>query len=96
MYSQAQVRYRRGYPLRQCGVCSMYRKGSGSGFGRCTTVTGQITPYGLCDLLDRLANPYGNRMTGAHERAIADLYNHAHGYASHFHVFSGPRASHRR
>ena len=50
MYNQAQVRYRRGYPLRQCGVCSMYRKGSTGNLGRCTAVTGQITPYGLCDL----------------------------------------------
>jgi len=31
-FSQAQVRYRRGYPLRQCGVCPMYRKAGGSIF----------------------------------------------------------------
>ena len=82
MYNQRQVRYRRGYPLRQCGVCSMYRKGGGTGFGRCTNVTGQITPYGLCDIFDRLNNPYGNRMTGRHERAMADIYDHAPGYSS--------------
>ena len=82
MYTQAQVRYRRGYPIRQCGVCAMYRKGGTTQFGRCTAVTGQITPYGLCDIFDRLNNPYGNRMTGRHERAMHDIYDHAHGYSS--------------
>lgn len=82
MYNQQQVRYRRGYPLYQCSVCSMYRKGGSTNFGRCTDVTGQITPYGMCDLIHRLDNPYGNHATRAHQKAIADIYDHAHGYAS--------------
>ena len=82
MYTQAQVRYRRGYPIRQCGVCSMYRKGGATGFGRCTAVTGQITPYGLCDIFDQLTNPYGHRATKAHRQAMEDIYDHAHGYSS--------------
>ena len=79
MYSQQQVRYRRGYPMRQCGTCSMYRKGSATSFGRCTAVSGQITPYGLCDIFDQLNNPYGNRLTSAHRHAMNEIYDHAHG-----------------
>ena len=82
MYSQAQVRYRRGRPLVQCGVCTMYRKGGSASFGRCTDVTGQITPYGLCDIFDQLRNPYGHRATPQHRRMIEDIYDHAHGYSS--------------
>ena len=82
MYSQAQVRYRRGRPLVNCGVCSMYRKGGSASFGRCTDVTGQITPYGLCDIFARLQNPYGHHMTDAHWRAMESIYDDAHGYSS--------------
>ena len=82
MHSQAQVRYRRGYPLRQCGVCSMYRKGGSSNMGRCTAVTGQITAYGLCDIFDQLRNPYGHRASKQHRKAMEDIYDHAHGYSS--------------
>ena len=81
-YSQAQVRYRRGYPLRQCAVCTMYRKGGSAAFGRRTDVTGQITPYGLCDIFARLTNPYGHKLTDAHWRALENIYDHAHGYSS--------------
>jgi len=80
--TQAQVDYRRGYPLRQCGVCTMYTHGGGGGqFGGCTAVTGQITPYGYCDLFRQLRNPYGHRATRQHRKAIEDIYDHAHGYS---------------
>ena len=82
LYNQAQVRYRRGYPLRACAVCTMYRKGGGGTLGRCTAVTGQITPYGLCDIFDQLRNPYGHRVTREHRRAMENIYDHAHGYSS--------------
>jgi len=81
-FSQAQVRYRRGYPLRQCGVCPMYRKAGGSIFGSCTDVSGNITAYGLCDIFAQLRNPYGHLATKEHRRAIEDIYDHAHGYSS--------------
>ena len=79
MYTQQQVNYRLGRPLTSCALCSMYRKGGSTTFGRCTDVTGQITPYGLCNIFDRLNNPYGNNMTDAHWQAMNDIYAHAHG-----------------
>jgi len=81
-YTQQQVDYRRGYPLRQCSVCDMYRKTGSGHFGTCTDVAGGISPYGVCRLFARLDNPYGNRLTGDHERAIGKIYDHAHGYQS--------------
>jgi len=82
-HAQAQVDYRRGYPMRQCSVCSMYtHDADGHQYGGCTSVSGQITPYGVCDLFDRLNNPYGNRMTKYHEAHIHNTYDHAHGYSS--------------
>ena len=79
---QQHVDYRRGYPLRQCGVCAMYTHGNAGGqFGGCTAVTGQITPYGYCDLFTQLRNPYGHRASPAHRRAIENIYDHAHGYS---------------
>ena len=81
-HSQASVRYRRGYPLRACGVCTMYRKGGSATFGHCTDVSGMITPYGLCDIFSQLSNPYGHRASKEHRRAIEDIYDHAHGYSS--------------
>jgi hypothetical protein len=93
-HTQAQVDYRRGYPMRQCGVCSMYTHGGGGGqYGGCTAVTGQITTYGVCDLFYRLNNPFGHKLTTPHWRAIKQVYDHAHGYSSstysvHLH---GPR-----
>jgi hypothetical protein len=60
----------------------MYRKSASGQYGGCTAVTGQITPYGLCDLWDMLRNPYGHRMTPGHRLAIENIYDHAHGYGS--------------
>jgi len=82
-YTQEQVDYRRGYPLRQCSVCDMYRKLDAGNFGDCTDVQGDITPYGVCQLFARLDNPYGNRMTAEHERQIGQVYDHAHGNRGH-------------
>ena len=59
MYNQQQVRYRRGFGATQCGKCTMFRKGSSGTFGRCSDVTGQITPYGVCDIHEGLSNPFG-------------------------------------
>jgi hypothetical protein len=80
--SQRQVDYRRGYPMRQCGVCTMYTHAADGGqYGGCTAVTGNITPYGLCNLWDKMTNPYGHRMTAAHRAHIENVYDHAHGYS---------------
>jgi hypothetical protein len=80
-HTQRDVNYRRGYPMRQCGVCDMFRKTGSGQYGSCTAVTGQITPYGLCNLWDKMTNPYGHRMTPRHRAAIEDIYDHAHGYS---------------
>ena len=59
-YTQAQVNYRRGLAADQCGKCSMYtHDGKGGQYGGCTLVSGRITPYGVCDRLQRLTNPFG-------------------------------------
>jgi len=80
-YTQAQVHYRRGYPLRGCAYCSMFRRADAGQYGRCSAVTGQITPYGYCDIFDRVRNPFGHKMTRAHRDAMDDIYDHAHGYS---------------
>lgn len=61
----------------------MYGKDAGAKYGRCSNVTGYITPYGVCDIFARLRNPYGNNLTREHEQAIGQIYDHAHGYQSH-------------
>src|SRR6516165_7237726 len=82
-HAQQQVNYRRGYPMRQCAVCSMYAKKSApAAFGSCTAVTGKITPFGLCDLWKTLNNPWGNRLTTQHRRAMERIYDHARGHSS--------------
>jgi hypothetical protein len=87
MVDQASARYRRGYPMRQCSVCTMYwHRDNGALYGGCTKITGDITPYGLCDYFRRLNNPFGNRLTSAHRDAMEQIYNHAHGYHSPRHA----------
>ena len=82
-YTQDQVNYRRGYPMRQCSVCTMYTHGASEGpFGGCTSVNGPITPYGLCDIWHCEQNPYGHRLTADHRRVMEDAYDHAHGYST--------------
>jgi len=80
--SQREVNYRRGYPMRNCANCTMYRKDKESNFGSCTAVSGKITPYGLCDLNQRIRNPWGNKMDRQQEIAINGIYDRAHGFSS--------------
>jgi hypothetical protein len=78
--SKAQVNYRRGYPLRQCGVCMMYwHRNTHQMYGGCTDVEGNITPYGLCNLFSQLTNPYGNTMHKDHRREMERFYNESRG-----------------
>ena len=77
--SQQQVNYRRGYPLRQCGLCSMFRKNGAGDWGTCTDVAGRITPYGLCRIFKQLDNPYGNKMHRDHRREMEKYYCESRG-----------------
>ena len=71
---QAEVNYRRGYPLRQCGVCVMYwHRHTHQMWGGCTQVHGNITPYGLCDLYRELRNPFGPVLSTSERK---DIENH--------------------
>ena len=74
-----QARYRRGYPLRSCGTCSMYwHREHGKNFGGCTKVEGDITPYGMCDFFSQLPNPYGHMHVDDRQR-MERFYDEARG-----------------
>jgi len=82
-HTPEQVNYRRGYPMRQCSVCTMYTHKPNEGtYGSCTDVSGPITPYGLCDIWHCEQNPYGHKLTAQHRRVMEDAYDHAHGYST--------------
>jgi hypothetical protein len=57
--SQREVNYRRGTPFNSCAFCLMYWKRPRKAFGGCTAVSGNITPYGLCNLFALTKNPLG-------------------------------------
>ena len=77
----AQANYRRGYPLRQCGVCVNYwHRDTGKLFGGCTKVTGKnISPYGICDLFSQLNNPWGNKMPAPARQQMEQFYDASRG-----------------
>src|SRR5215471_7854317 len=79
-HTQGQVNYRRGYPLRQCGVCVMYwHRHTHQMYGGCTAVEGNITPYGLCDLFYQLRNPFGHKMHRDHRAEMEKYYDRCRG-----------------
>jgi hypothetical protein len=75
-----QAMYRRGYPLRSCGTCSMYwHREHEKQFGGCTKVEGDITPYGICDFFRQLDNPYGNHVSREDRHRMERFYDEARG-----------------
>jgi hypothetical protein len=53
--SQAAVHYRKGSPVKACGLCTMFE---GAAHGTCTDVDGQITPFGVCDIFKIKREPW--------------------------------------
>jgi hypothetical protein len=68
---QQTAHYRRGMPVKSCGVCMMFTKEGDGNDGGCTKVDGTISPYGLCDYYAEAANPFGPTL-GPQERAVVD------------------------
>jgi hypothetical protein len=59
MATQEEVNYRRGLGPRQCGKCLNYNIGLRHFmYGRCLLVDGDITPYGTCDYVQPMRNPF--------------------------------------
>src|SRR6266478_5018372 len=63
--SQEQARYRKGSPVRCCGLCVHFE---GAANGTCEVVDGEIVPYGVSDSFQIAKNPWGP-MIGPQERA---------------------------
>jgi hypothetical protein len=57
--TQAEANYRGGNPTSHCGVCVYYQ-----GHHRCSKVSGDISPYGLCDIFEADKNPFGAALQG--------------------------------
>jgi len=55
--TMAEANYRRGDPIDHCGICRFYQ-----GEGRCSRVMGNISPYGISDIYNRLLNPFGKTL----------------------------------
>jgi len=55
---QQAVNYRMGNPQRSCGLCGNFTGSAGDGAYQCSTVDGDISPYGYCDIYQRQDNPF--------------------------------------
>jgi hypothetical protein len=58
--TQAEVNYRKGSPVGNCGICAYYQ-----GHHRCSQVMGNISPYGISDVYRAEHNPFGKSLTAA-------------------------------
>ncbi len=56
--TKAEANYRPGTPMKNCGICTMFRGTS------CTAVEGDISPYATCDYYKVRKNPFKNRKGG--------------------------------
>ena len=66
--SQQQAHYRRGSPMKHCGVCEYY---DGNDTQSCTRVDGSISGYGFSDVFKMQKNPFGS-MIGPKEATMID------------------------
>jgi hypothetical protein len=73
--SQQSVNYRRGSPVRCCGMCVNYwHRDTKKVFGGCTEVTGNITPYGVCDLFYNIRNPFGPVLDAQEQQQLENWF----------------------
>jgi len=78
--TQEAAQYRRGYPMKQCGVCRMFKMPRDhSGNGTCTKIRGTVNTFGLCDNWYTLNNPWGNKLDGQSRAVMEQIYDQARG-----------------
>jgi hypothetical protein len=66
--SQEECNYRRGTPMKHCGVCVYYE---GDASKSCSRVEGPISGFGISDIFEMQKNPFGSRI-GPQEAALID------------------------
>jgi hypothetical protein len=54
--SKQEASYGGGNPMRNCGICTMYRTPDS-----CSAVEGEVSPYGYCKLFKVRKNPFKRR-----------------------------------
>jgi hypothetical protein len=64
-----------GSPVSKCGNCVYYNIGNRTfQFGRCTKVAGSISTYGMCDLYERIRNPFPPALNPQEFQQLEDWY----------------------
>ena len=66
--SQEEANYRRGTPLKHCGVCLYYE---GEDTKSCSRVDGPISGFGISDVFAMQSNPFGSTI-GPKEGAMIE------------------------
>jgi hypothetical protein len=65
--TQAEANYKSGDPISNCGICSSYQ---GAVTKRCTQVMGDISPFGVCNVMKVAPNPFGSMLSPNEKQAI--------------------------
>jgi hypothetical protein len=68
--SQEEANYRRGTPLKHCGVCLYYE---GEDDKSCSKVDGPISGFGLSDVFAMQKNPFGSLIGPQEARMITSM-----------------------
>ena len=66
--TQEECNYRRGTPMKHCGVCVYYE---GEDTKSCSRVEGPISGFGMSDVFEMQKNPFGSTI-GPREGAMID------------------------
>ena len=66
--TQKECNYRRGSPMKHCGVCVYYE---GDATKSCSKVAGPISGFGMSDVFEMQSNPFGSRI-GPQEANMID------------------------
>ena len=77
--TQAEANYRRGTPVKHCGICRYYQ-----GHQRCSQVMGKISPYGVSDIYAHENNAFGKTLAPHEHRAIHNIARNAHHRAANY------------